>query len=97
MADTYYDGASTGQQIDDTVQKGIVTVNCGTITSLPFTVTSANILSSHKVAAYRLGSPSAQASEWTITTANGSLTITGTINGSTSLTLELVRVAQTVS
>ena len=97
MADTYYDGASTGQQIDDTVQKGIILVNCGTITSLPITVTNANILATHVLLDYRMGSPQAQANEWTITTATGSLTITGVINGSTSLTLKLGRYAQSVS
>lgn len=97
MADTYYNGASTGAQIDESVQKGIIQVNCGTITSLPFTKSNANILASHVVLAAVLGTPSAQTGAWTVATSNGSLTVSGNINGSTTLTLYLGRAAQTVS
>lgn len=97
MEDTYYDGASTGAQIDDTVQKGIVQVNCGTITSLPFTKSNANILASHVVLNAVLNNPAAQVGTWTVVTSNGSLTVSGTINGSTTLTLYLGRAAQTIS
>ena len=97
MADTYYNGASTGAQIDETVQKGVIVVNCGTITSLPFTVQNTNILASHVVLQAIFGTPGAQIGAWTVATSNGSLTISGSINGSTTLTLYLGRAAQTVS
>lgn len=97
MADTYYDGASTGAQIDDSVQKGFITVDCGAVSSLPFTKSSANILSNHVVVGMDLGTPRAQADRWTFTTSNGSISISGTIYGSTTVKLYLARSAQTVS
>ncbi len=97
MADTYYDGASTGAQIDESVQKGIVVVNCGTISVLPATISNANILASHVVLEALLGTPSAQTGDWTVATSAGSLTISGNISGSTTLTLYLGRAAQTIS
>lgn len=97
MADVeYYEGASTGAQIDAEVQQGLVTVNCGTISSLPFTKTNANILPNHVVLSFVIGSPSAMGSQWTVETAAGSLTITGTLLRSTSLILRLGRNAQTI-
>lgn len=97
MADTYYDGASTGAQIDESVQKGIVVVNCGTISVLPATISNANILASHVVLEALFGTPSAQTGDWTVATSAGSLTISGNISGSTTLTLYLGRAAQTIS
>lgn len=97
MADTYYNGASTGAQIDETVQKGIVVVNCGTITSLPFTIENANILPSHIVLEAQVGTPSSMLGNWTVATAAGSLTISGSIFGSTTLVLRLGRYAQNIS
>lgn len=96
MADQYYDGACTGQQIDETVQQGIVVVSCGTITALPFTVSNANILASHVVVSSRFSAPSAQQGTWTVTTENGSLTISGTIARNTTLELILARRSQSV-
>lgn len=85
----FYDGASTGQQIDDAVQKGIITVNCGTVSSLPKTVSNSVITQNHIVLYSELGTPSAQTGDWTVTTANGSVTISGSISGSTTLKLTL--------
>ena len=59
--------------------------------SLPQTVTNANITSDMVVVNSVLGTPSAQTGDWTITTANGSLTIAGNISGSTTLTLYLMK------
>lgn len=92
----FYDGASTGQQIDDTVQKGIVKVDCGTITSLPYTKSSPYILAAHSLIYAVLGTPSAQQGDWTVTTANGSVTVSGAIGGSTSLVLFIGRTSAEV-
>ena len=92
----FYDGASTGAQIDESVQRGIISVNCGTVSSLPFTKNNANILASHVVLAAVLGTPFAQQDNWTVATSDGSLTISGTITGSTTVVLYLGRAAQTV-
>lgn len=66
-------------------------VDCGTISSLPTTITNANVENDMVVLHSALGTPSAQLSDWTVTTANGSLTISGTISGSTTLTLYLCK------
>jgi len=92
----FYEGASTGQQIDESVQKGVVAVDCGTVSSLPFTKTNANILASHVVVSAEFGSPAAQGDVWTVATSAGSLTISGTILRSTTLKLMLGRVAQSI-
>lgn len=90
MADlSFYDGASTGQQIDNMVSKGVITVSCGTISSLPFTKSSTYITENHVLIDYVMSNLTAQNGTWTITTANGSLTITGTMASGTSTTLTL--------
>lgn len=61
--------------------------NCGTISSLPQTFTDANITANMIVLESVLGTPSAQTEDWTVTTANGSVTISGSISGSTTLML----------
>lgn len=57
--------------------------------SLPQTVTDNRISAQHVVVNSVLGTPSAQTSDWTVTTSDGSLTIAGSISGSTALTLYL--------
>ena len=59
--------------------------------SLPQTITNANITSDHVVVNSILSNPSAQTGDWTVTTNNGSLTISGSISGSTTLTLYLIK------
>lgn len=66
-------------------------VNCGTISSLPTTITNSNIESDMVVVNSTLGTPASQLSDWTVTTSSGSLTISGTISGSTTLTLYLTK------
>lgn len=81
----YYNGQFTGEEID----KRIVTINCGTISSLPHTVSNSYILAKHVPLQWFFGDRSAQVGAWTVTTSAGSLTISGTISGSTTLTLVL--------
>ena len=69
----------------------VLAVNCGTISSLPTTITNTNITNDMVVLQSTLGNPAAQLSEWTVSTANGKLTISGTISGSTALTLYLMK------
>lgn len=64
-------------------------LNCGTISSLPATFTN-NFINRHMVCIKAvLGTPSAQTSDWTVETADKSVTISGTISGSTTLSLIL--------
>lgn len=74
----------------NTQSSGGITVNCGTITSLPATITDARITDKMKVAHWTLGTEANATLPWTVTTANGSLTITGTVSASgTTLVLDL--------
>ena len=65
-------------------------LDCGTVTSLPKTVSDSSITSDMVALQSILGTPSAQISNWTITTSDGSLTISGSISGSTTVTLYLL-------
>ena len=66
-------------------------IEVASFSSLPQTVTNADITSDMVVVNSVLGTPSAQTGDWTVTTANGSATITGSISGETSLTLYLIK------
>lgn len=81
----FYNGQLTGEEID----KRIVTINCGTISSLPATISNTNILAKHVPLQWWFGNPTAQIGAWTVTTSAGNLTISGTISGTTTLTLAL--------
>jgi len=70
----------------------VLIINVASFSSLPQTVSNANIESDMVVVNSVLGTPSSQTGdEWTVTTSNGSLTINGTISGSTTLTLYLMK------
>lgn len=58
--------------------------------SLPITITNSAITSDMVVVNSELGTPSAQTGDWTVTTSNGSLTVAGSISGSTTLKLYLM-------
>ena len=66
-------------------------IDCGTVSSLPRTVTDANIEDDMVVLNSEIGTPSAQTGDWTVTTSAGSLTVSGTISGSTTLKLYLMK------
>lgn len=59
--------------------------------SLPHTYSNTKIKAHHVVVDSQLSNPSAQTSDWTVTTANGSMTISGSISGSTTLTVKLTK------
>lgn len=67
-------------------------VNMGTISSLPVTKSLSGVTTDMICARIELGTPSAQTGEWTINTDTAdSITISGTISGSTTCTLLLVQ------
>ncbi len=70
---------------------GVLTVTVPSFNSLPQTVSNADITSDMVVVNSVLGTPSSQTGDWTVTTSTGSLTIAGTISGSTTLTLYLAK------
>lgn len=78
-----------GKITDLVSTKRTIKVTVAAFNSLPKTVTDSRIKSTDEVVESVLGTPSVQTSDWTVTTADGSLTISGSISGSTSLTLYL--------
>lgn len=66
-------------------------VSVPSFSSLPQTISNASVTSDMVVVNSVLSNPSAQTSDWTVTTSNGSLTISGSISGSTTATLDLMR------
>ena len=77
----------TPQEVPQTV----LAISCGTVSSLPKTVSNAKITSDMVVIKSVLSNPSAQQGDWTVTTATGTLTISGSIAGNTGVTLYLAR------
>jgi 3-dehydroquinate dehydratase len=75
------------------VKTEVLIINVSSFSSLPQTVSNANIESDMVVVNSVLSNPSAQKGDWTVTTSNGSLTISGTsaISGSTTLSLYLMK------
>lgn len=65
-------------------------IDIPSFSSLPQTIQNAYVTANHVVAQFELGTPGVQTSDWTVTTTNGSVTITGSISGSTTLKLLLV-------
>ena len=81
-----------GELLDATTfSRMVLEVSCGTISSLPKTVNSTEITEDMVVVNSVLGTPTAQTGNWTVSTSNGSVTISGNISGSTTLTLYLAR------
>lgn len=72
-------------------QAGTLVVDCGTVSSLPTTVSDVNVTSDMVVINSYLGTPSVMTGNWTVATSNGSLTISGNISGSTSVKLYLTK------
>lgn len=82
-----YDG--TNWLVDSSSRAGVIVVSTSSVSSLSTTITDANITSKHVVVASTLSNPAAQTEDWTVTTSNGSLSIAGSISGTTDITLVL--------
>lgn len=84
-------GATVSAQINklSTMCKVLI-VEVASFNSLPQTITNANIESDMVCINSELGNSSAKPGDWTITTGNGTLTISGTISGSTTLKMYLI-------
>lgn len=78
-----------GTNILEEVKTLVLTTS--SISSLPQTVTDSRISEDHVVINSVLSNPSAQTGDWTATTSDGSLTIAGSISGSTTVTLYLCK------
>lgn len=83
-------GYQTASQVASVVNEAkVLQVDVAAFSSLPQTVTNSAITADHVVVNSVLGTPPAQTSDWIVTTSDGSLTIAGSISGSTTLTLYL--------
>lgn len=70
----------------------IVIIETASFSSLPQTVTSDLITADHYLLESTLGNPLAQTGDWAVNTTDGSLTVSGSISGSTTLKLILGKV-----
>lgn len=66
-------------------------VSVPSFSSLPQTITNENIEDDMVVVNSALSNPSTQTGNWTVTTSSGSLTISGSLNGTTAATLYLMK------
>ena len=82
---------SDGTTIQDMIDGQSLVIDISSFSSLPKTVTNAAITADHVVVESTLGTPAAQTGNWTVTTSNGSLTISGSMSGSTTVRLTLVK------
>lgn len=69
----------------------VLVVTSSSVSSLPTTITNSNITADMEVIKSEFGNPNAQSSDITVTTSAGSLTISGTLNDSTTIKLWLMR------
>ena len=69
----------------------VYVLDIASTSSLPLTVNDAEITSDMVPIKADLGTPSAQTSDWDVTTSDGSLTISGSISGSTTIKLYLMK------
>ena len=102
----YYYGTHTGMELDNSVDftqawenNGVLDVVITGISSLPVTITNSRISVYHNVAYWHLTNPNAQSGEWTVTTTDGSLTISGTLSSTytTNIRLTLVKQSNAIS
>ena len=67
----------------------VLKVTKNSVSSLSTTISNSAITSNMEVLHTVLSNPSAQTGDWTVTTSNGSLSISGSISGTTNITLYL--------
>lgn len=82
-----YGSASVQTALDNLSAVQIIDITA--FSSLPQTVTNASITANQVCIKAELGTPSAQTGDWTVTTSAGSLTLSGSISGSTTAKLYL--------
>lgn len=73
--------------------KAVLEVTASTVNSLPTTISNTAITDDMVVVNSVLSNPAVQTGAWTVTTAAGSATISGSISGTTNVTLYLARKA----
>lgn len=74
---------------DAIAEMAVLVISIPEFSALPVTVQNSEITYDMVSVKEELSNPSAQTSDWTVGTVNGSVTVSGSINGTTSLTLYL--------
>lgn len=69
----------------------VLVISMNNISNLSTSVTDARITSDMVVINSVLSNPSAQTGDWTVTTGTGTLTVAGSISGTTNITLYLAK------
>lgn len=84
----------TGLQVQAalTAYKNVYRIDLPSFSSLPLTFSNSKITADHEIINSVLGTPSAQTGDWTLTPTAGSATLSGSISGSTTLTLYIAEV-----
>ena len=83
------DNGSATYKIDARTLAGVLEVSASSASALPQTISNSKITANMKVVHAVLSNPSAQTGDWTVTTSAGSVQITGSIDGTTDITLYL--------
>lgn len=76
-------------KIDAAFGRNNVFISISSLSSLPHTVSNSKITANHRVVNCVLSNTLAQPSDWSYTTSNGSITISGTISDTTNVYLNL--------
>lgn len=71
------------------VQMGTLRFDLPSTSALPVTIVNENITDKHVCVGSRLSNPYAQQGQWTVTTSEGQAVISGSISGTTDLTVYL--------
>lgn len=83
--------ASSNLTVQEELDDKILVLDIPSFSSLPRLINNSRITMNHIVAEAILGTPSAQTGDWTVVTTNGQVAVAGTISGSTTLKLVLVK------
>lgn len=73
--------------IDTAFGRNNVYLSVSNLNALPYTITNSKVTTRHRVVSMVLSNTQAQPSDWAYSTANGSVTISGTISGTTNVYL----------
>lgn len=78
--------------LDTEVGTSNLKVSIQNLATLPYVFSNSKITAKHEVTDIVLSNNAAQPSDWSYTTAAGSLTISGTISGTTDIVLYLAKI-----
>ena len=78
---------SNSDKIDEAFGRNNVFISLTSLSSLPYTASNSKITANHRVVNCILSNTLAQPSDWSYSTSAGSVTISGTISGTTNVYL----------